>query len=665
MSEEYDYIVVGTGAGGAPLACNLAKAGYTVLVLEAGGDDEPPSYQVPAFHGFAAEDEAFRWDFFVRHYGDDERQRADTKYVEGRRGVLYPRSGTLGGCTAHNAMITVYPHTSDWERLAELTGDPSWGPEPMHRYFERLERCTYTNRWGQYTPNPVLAFLAMLWVRFVALVYRLIGKRAPDPRNPGRHGFDGWLTTSSADPSLLLEDPSLGALVVVAAKAALFGKIGRFFKGVATRFDPNDWRNVRKSREGIALTPLAIDRGRRTGTREYLNAVRRERPDKLTIELHALATRVVFEGDAAVGVEYLKGARLYRADPNPSGDAGERRTARARREVILAGGAFNTPQLLKLSGVGPRAELERFGIPVVADLPGVGENLHDRYEVGVISELRADIALTRHATFRAPGAGEQPDPPYRDWLRGRGAYTTNGVTIAIAKKSDRRREEPDLYVFGIPGSFKGYYPGYSRDAVKNRDLFTWVVLKAHTHNTAGSVTLASADPRDVPHINFRYFDEGNDPSGEDLAGVIDGIRFARRIMSLARLVVKREIVPGDDLTTDEQLGDFVKREAWGHHACGTCKIGADGDAMAVLDGRFRVRKTRRLRVVDASIFPHIPGLFIISAVYMSSEKASDVVLEDARAEDVRARAASPAEVRVPVAAAPAETERSPERQAPA
>ena len=659
MSEaEYDYIVVGSGAGGAPLACNLARAGYRVLVLEAGGDDEPPSYQVPAFHGFAAEDEAFRWDFFVRHYDDETRQRADTKYSEDRRGILYPRCGTLGGCTAHNAMITVYPHVTDWERLAEVTKDPSWGPAPMHRYFERLERCTYTNRWGQYVPNRVLAVLAMLWVRIVALFYRLIGRRAPDPRNPGRHGFDGWLTTSSPDPSLLLEDPELVALVVIAAKAALFGRIGRFFKGVLTRFDPNDWRNVVKRREGIMLTPLAIAAGRRNGTREHLNAVRRELPDKLTIELHALATRVVFEGDTAVGVEYLKGARLYRADPRASGDAGAPRTVRARREVILAGGAFNTPQLLKLSGVGPRAELERFGIPVVADLPGVGENLHDRYEVGVISELRADFALTRDATFRAPGPGEEPDPAYRAWLRGRGPYTTNGVTIAIAKKSTRRRKEPDLYVFGIPGSFKGYYPGYARDTIKHRNLFTWVVLKAHTNNTAGSVTLTSADPRDVPHISFRYFDEGNDPSGADLAGVIDGIRFARRIMSLARPVVKREVLPGDDLTSDEQLGDFVKREAWGHHACGTCKIGADDDPMAVLDGRFRVRKTRRLRVVDASIFPHIPGLFIISAVYMSSEKASDIVLEDARAEDARARTAGPADVRAPVAAVPVTAERA-------
>src|SRR5262249_20697621 len=190
------------------------------------------------------------------------------------------------------------------------------------------------------------------------------------------------------------------------------------------------------------LTPLAINAGRRNGTREHLNAVRRDLPDKLTIELHALVTRVLFEGDTAVGVEYQKGDRLYRADPRASSAPGERRTVRAHREVILAGGAFNTPQLLKLSGVGPRAELERFGIPVVADLPGVGENLHDRYEVGLISEVRSDFALIGHATFRAPGPGEEPDPVYREWLRGKGAYTTNGVPIALAKKPSPDPDEP-------------------------------------------------------------------------------------------------------------------------------------------------------------------------------------------------------------------------------
>jgi choline dehydrogenase len=281
--------------------------------------------------------------------------------------------------------------------------------------------------------------------------------------------------------------------------------------------------------------------------------------------------------------------------------------------------------------VGPREELTTLGIDVRVDLPGVGENLQDRYEVGVVYEMKSDFTLLEDCAFKSPRPGQEPDPCFEEWKSGGGVYTTNAVVLGIIEKSRKGREDPDLFIFGLPGYFRGYYPRYSEEVGREKNRFTWAVLKAHTLNTAGRVTLRSDDPRDVPHINFRYFDEGNDASGDDLESVVEGVEFVRRMMSRASEVIERELVPGEDADTREQIREFVRNEAWGHHASCTCKMGPKGDEMAVVDSDFRVHGTSNLRVVDASVFPRIPGFFIVTAVYMIGEKASDVILADVTA----------------------------------
>jgi len=611
-----EYIVVGSGAGGGTVAARLAEAGRKVVLLEAGGDPKelagadtvsstgrlPCDYDVPAFHAFASENEAMKWDFFVRHYTDLDTQKLDPKYsadYEGKAvdGVLYPRAGTLGGCTAHNAMILIYPHNADWDHIAELTGDSSWRASNMRTYFERLEDCRHRrlHRW-----------LAKLGI------------------NPTRHGWKGWLRTEKCIPMSTMRNRTLAKVMLESGHQA-FDDIGEKLKRVRWFFqgqlDPNDWRLVERNSIGLRYVPLSTSNHARIGTRERVLEIACKYPDRLRVELNALATRILFDdSNRAIGVEYLKGQRLYRAHVRPSEETGELRRMYASREVILAGGTFNTPQLLMLSGIGPRDVLEDHEIPLRVELPGVGENLQDRYEVAVVNRMRDDWDLFKGVKF------DTSDPQYQQWSKKReGIYATNGAVLTMFNRS-KRAKLPDLFCMALLAQFKGYFPGYSALFSQGLNYLTWVILKAHTKNRKGRVTLRSADPRDTPLINFNYFEEGGD---EDLEAVVEGIQFVRNLtakLQQEEMVVAEEI-PGSECQSVEDLKKFVRNNAWGHHASCTCAIGPR-EQNGVLDANFRVHGTQGLRVVDASVFPRIPGFFIVSSIYMIGEKAADVILSE-------------------------------------
>jgi choline dehydrogenase len=204
--------------------------------------------------------------------------------------------------------------------------------------------------------------------------------------------------------------------------------------------------------------------------------------------------------------------------------------------------------------------------------------------------------------------------------------------MGVKKHSKADGRDADLYMFALPGYFKGYHPGWAANALQ-ADHISWVVLKGHTQNTAGSVTLNSDDPTATPNIDFRYFTDGNDSSGDDLDAVVEGVRHVRRInrYSNFRRHVDSEAFPSKSVKTEKDVREFVQREAFGHHASCSNKMGNSHDPMAVVDGNFRVHGVKNLRVVDASVFPKIPGLFIVVPTYMISEKASEIILRGSNA----------------------------------
>jgi choline dehydrogenase len=373
---------------------------------------------------------------------------------------------------------------------------------------------------------------------------------------------------------------------------------GAFFEaaqqaGYRLTDDVNGYRQ-----EGFAAFDRNLHRGRRlSASRAYLHPVRQRR--NLTVRTRTLVTRVVFEGGRAVGVEYA-----------PYG-GGVRRVLAG--EVILCGGAINSPQLLQLSGVGPADRARALGIDVVADLPGVGENLQDHLEVYIQYACKQPVSMAPYLKWRhRPLVGAR-------WLflrRGPGA--TNHFEAGGFVRGNDAVAYPNLMLHFLPIAVR--YDGSAPAGGHGYQVHVGPMFS----DARGSVRITSTDPRIHPALRFNYLS-----TAQDRREWVEAIRVSRDILGQPALEPFNagELSPGAQVQTDEQILDWVAREAETalHPSC-TCRMGTD--ERSVLDPEsFAVHGIEGLRVVDASVMPYITNGNIYAPVMMIAERAADVILD--------------------------------------
>ena len=347
--------------------------------------------------------------------------------------------------------------------------------------------------------------------------------------------------------------------------------------------------------EGFSEFDRNVHRGRRlSAARAYLHPVL-DRPN-LTVLTRALSTGIEWNGTRATGVSFTHGRRAHRAKAN---------------EVILCGGAFNSPQLLQLSGVGEADHLRSLGIDVVADVPGVGANLQDHLEVYIQHSSTQPVSMQPHlATWRRPWIGLQ-------WLFRKGPATSNQFEAGGFVRSNDDVAYPNLMYHFLPLAVR--YDGTTPTSGHGYQVHVGPMYS----NARGTVRITSTDPRTHPAIRFNYLS-----TEQDRREWVEAIRVTRNILGQDAFAPfdGGELSPGPDVVTDEQILDWVAKDAETalHPSC-TARIGTD-DASVLDPDTLRVRGTEGLRVVDASSMPYVTNGNIYAPVMMLAEKAADVIL---------------------------------------
>jgi choline dehydrogenase len=461
----------------------------------------------------------------------------------------WPRGKVLGGSSSINGLLYIRGQRQDYDGWAQL-GLRGWSYDDLHPYFLRSQ-------------------------------------------HQERDGMDGHAKGGPLNVSDVTEHHPVSDAVIEAGKAL----------GLPHR-DVNG-----EDQEGVAYYQLTVKNGRRCSAAvAYLNPAKKRK--NLQIETKALAARVLFEGQRAIGIEYTQN--------------GETKQARARSEVILAGGAINSPQLLELSGIGHPDLLKEQGIEVVSALPGVGENLQDHFVIGNRYRMKPGSPSVNQQSRGLAMIGEV----LKYLTQRKGLLTLSAAHVAAFIKTRPELATPDVQYHILPATMDLQKMTETGDMELEKHPGITIAPCQLRPESRGSVHIKSSKHDAHPAIRPNYL---SDPLDQQTA--VAGIRWARDLAAQSPLAeyIEHELEPGEALQSDEELLEFA-RETGGtiYHPVGTCKMGPDGDKMAVVDDQLRVRGVDGLRVVDASVMPRLVSGNTNAPTIAIAEKASDMIRQAAK-----------------------------------